>query len=60
MATIRITLVRSSIKNTKHQKAILASLGLHKTLQSVEHEDTPNILGMVNKMQHLLSVEEVK
>jgi large subunit ribosomal protein L30 len=60
MAKIRITQVRSSIKTTKHQKAILASLGLHKMLQSVEHNDTPNILGMVNKMQHLLSVEEVK
>jgi large subunit ribosomal protein L30 len=60
MAKIRITQVRSSIKTTKHQKAILASLGLHKMLQSVEHDDGPNILGMVNKMQHLLSVEEVK
>jgi large subunit ribosomal protein L30 len=60
MAKIRITQVRSSIKTTKHQKAILASLGLHKMLQSVEHDDSPNIMGMVNKMQHLLSVEEVK
>jgi large subunit ribosomal protein L30 len=60
MAKIKITQVKSSIKITKHQKAVLASLGLHKTLQSVEHEDTPNILGMVHKMKHLLHVEEVK
>ena len=60
MARIKITQVKSSIKSTKHQKAILESLGLHKMLQCVEHNDTPNILGMVNKMQHLLSVEEVK
>jgi len=60
MARIRITQVRSSIGATQHQKAILASLGLRKRLQSVEHNDTPEILGMVNKMKHLISVEEVK
>ena len=60
MARIRITQVRSSIGATHHQKAILASLGLHKRLQTVEHNDTPEIMGMVNKMKHLITVEEVK
>jgi large subunit ribosomal protein L30 len=60
MARIKITQVRSSIGATHHQKAVLASLGLHKRLQTVEHNDTPEIMGMVNKMKHLITVEEVK
>lgn len=60
MARIRIKQVRSSIGITKHQKAILASLGLHRTQQTVEHNDSPEILGMVAKMKHMLTVEEVK
>ena len=59
MARIRIKQVKSSIGANHHQKAILAALGLHKRLQSVEHDDTPEIMGMVNKMKHLLTVEEV-
>jgi large subunit ribosomal protein L30 len=59
MARIRITQVRSSIGATHHQKAILASLGLRKCLQTVEHNDSPEIMGMVNKMKHLITVEEV-
>lgn len=60
MAKIRITQVKSGIGSTKHQKAILESLGLKKLNQPVEHEATPQIVGMVNKMRHLISVEEVK
>jgi large subunit ribosomal protein L30 len=60
MARIRITLEKSSIGANKHQKAILASLGLRRRLQTVEHNDSPEIMGMVNKMRHLLSIEEVK
>ena len=60
MARIRITQVRSSIGATHHQKAILASLGLRKLQQTVEHDDSPVIMGMVNKMKHLITVEEVK
>jgi len=59
MARIKITQVRSSIGATKHQKSILAALGLRKRLQSVEHESSPVIMGMVNKMRHLITVEEV-
>ena len=39
------------------KKRIMESLGLHKMNQTVEHEDTPNILGMINKVNHLVSVE---
>ena len=38
-------------------KRELEALGLHKMGQTVEHEDTPNILGMINKVNHLVSVE---
>jgi len=57
MAKIRITKVKSVIKRPKNQKRIMESLGLHKMNQTVEHEDTPNILGMINKVNHLVSVE---
>jgi large subunit ribosomal protein L30 len=57
MAKIKIKKVRSAINRTKNQKRVLESLGLRKMGQVVEHEDTPNILGMVNKVKHLVSVE---
>lgn len=60
MAKLRITQVKSGIGSTKRQKAILEALGLKKLNQTVEHEATPQIVGMVNKMRHLISVEEVK
>jgi large subunit ribosomal protein L30 len=59
MAKLKITQVRSAIGATKHQKAILASLGLRKRQQTVEHNDSPEIKGMVAKLRHLLTVEEV-
>jgi len=59
MAKIKVTKVKSVIKRPKNQKRIMESLGLHKMNQTVEHEDTPNILGMVNKVKHLVSVETV-
>ncbi len=57
MAKIKITQVRSAINRTFKQKRTLEALGLHKMDQTVEHEDTPNILGMVRKVNHLVSVE---
>ncbi len=57
MAKIKVTKVKSVIKRPKNQKRIMESLGLHKINQTVEHEDTPNILGMINKVNHLVSVE---
>jgi large subunit ribosomal protein L30 len=59
MAKIKITLVKSSIGSTKRQKLILEALGLRKLNGSVEHEATPQIAGMVEKMKHLVKVEEI-
>jgi large subunit ribosomal protein L30 len=59
MAKIRITQVKSSIGSTKRQKAILKALGLKKLNKPVEHNPTPQIVGMVNKMRHLITVEEI-
>ena len=59
MATIKITKVKSAINRTANQKRTLEALGLKKIGQTVEHNDTPNILGMVNKVQHLVSVETI-
>lgn len=59
MAKILIKQVRSSIKKPKNQKRTLEALGLHKINQEVEHEATPNILGMVEKVNHLVSVKEI-
>ena len=60
MAKIQIRKDKSAINRTKNQKRILEALGLKKIGQVVEHEDTPNILGMVNKVNHLVSVVETK
>ncbi|MCH8533467.1 MAG: 50S ribosomal protein L30 [Flavobacteriaceae bacterium] len=60
MAKIKVTKVKSAIKKPKRQKLTLEALGLSKIGQSVEHADTPNILGMINKVKHLVSVEEIK
>ena len=57
MAKIKVTNVRSAINRTQNQKRVLESLSLHKMGQTVEHEDTPNILGMIRKVNHLVSVE---
>ncbi len=60
MGKIKVTQVRSAIGRTKDQKRTLEALGLKKIGQVVEHNDTPNILGMVNKVKHLVSAEESK
>ena len=59
MAKIRVTKTRSAINRNKTQKLTLESLGLRKIGQVVEHNATPNIIGMVNKVKHLVSVEEM-
>ena len=56
MAKIKIKKVRSEIKRHADQKKTLLALGLKKIGQVVEHEDTPNIIGMVNKVKHLVSI----
>ncbi len=60
MAKLKITQVRSVIRRTKPQKLTIESLGLRRMHQSVVHEDTPYIRGMIAKVQHLVSVEEVE
>ena len=57
MATIKIKQVRSRIKCPKVQKRTLDALGLRKTGQTVEHNENPAILGMIEKVKHLVSVE---
>jgi large subunit ribosomal protein L30 len=56
MATIKIKQVRSAIRRPADQKATLVALGFKKLNQVVEKEATPQILGMVKKVQHLLEV----
>ena len=58
MATIKIKQVKSRIKCPKVQKLTLDALGLRKMNRVVEHEATPSILGMVEKVKHLVSVEK--
>lgn len=60
MAKIKVTQVRSKIRRPQRQKRTLEALGLKKMNQVVEHEATPAILGMVHKVKHLVSVEEIK
>ena len=58
MSTIKILQVRSRIRRPKNQKLTLDALGLKKLNQVVEHEDTPQIRGMVAKVSHLVEVVE--
>ena len=60
MARIKVTKRKSAINRTKRQKLTLESLGLRKIGQSVEHDATPSILGMVSNVNHLVSVEEIE
>ena len=59
MAKIKITQVKSSIGSTKRQKLTLEALGIKKLNQAIEKEATPQILGMVAKLSHLVKVEEI-
>ena len=60
MNKIKITLVKSPIDRPERQKLTLQALGLNNTNSSKEVEATPQILGMVRKVTHLIKVEEVK
>ncbi len=59
MKKIKITQVKSGIDRSERQKQTLIALGLNKLNASKEVEATPQILGMVNKVNHLVKVEEV-
>ena len=60
MAKIKVTQVRSAIDRHYSQKRTLVALGIRKMNQSVIHDDNAVIRGMVNKISHLVKVEEVE
>ena len=59
MARIKVTLSKSLIGRKKDHIATAHALGLRKIGKTVEHEETPQIRGMINKVDYLLKVEEV-
>jgi large subunit ribosomal protein L30 len=59
MKKIKITQVKSGIDRSERQKQTLIALGLKKLHATKEVEATPQILGMVNKVSHLVKVEEI-
>ena len=58
MATIKVKQVKSRVGAPVDQKRTLDALGLRKMNKVVEHEATPSILGMINKVKHLVAVVE--
>ena len=58
MAILKVTYVRSVIGQKPDQKATVAALGLRRLHQTVQHEDSPQLRGMVHKVRHLVRVEE--
>ncbi|AEG16535.1 MULTISPECIES: 50S ribosomal protein L30 [Desulfofundulus] len=59
MAKLKITLIRSLIGRPEDQRVTVRTLGLRKLHSSVVQNDTPQIRGMINKVSHLVKVEEV-
>ena len=60
MGKVIIRQTKSKIKQHARQKKTLIALGIRKMHNAVEHEATPQIMGMIAKVKHLLSVEEIK
>ena len=60
MAKLKITQIKSRIGSSALQKKNLDALGIRKINQTVEHDDSAIILGMVEKVKHLVRIEEVK
>ena len=58
MSKLRITLKKSAIGYNKNQKKVVKALGFHSLNGVVEHDDSPQIRGMLKKIEHLLEVEE--
>ena len=58
MEKLRITLKRSLIGRPEKHRRIIWAMGLRRMHQSVLHEDTPSIRGMIHKMSHMIEVEE--
>ncbi len=59
MKKVKVTQIKSTIDRPKRQKETMKALGIRKMHKTVEHEATPQILGMINKVSHLVSVEHV-
>jgi large subunit ribosomal protein L30 len=59
MAKVKITQIKSTIDRPKNQKLTVKALGLGKINKSVEVENTPQIAGMVEKVKHLVTVNEI-
>jgi large subunit ribosomal protein L30 len=57
MAKIKVTQIKSTIDRSENQKRTVRALGFTKLNQSIEVEATPQILGMINKVSHLVKVE---
>lgn len=60
MSKLQITLVRSLIGRPGTQRTTVNTLGLRKINQTVVHNDNPAIRGMINKVSHLVSVQEIE
>lgn len=58
MAKIKVTQIKSTIKRPENQKRTIEALGLGKIHRTVEHEDTPSLRGMLNKVSHLVEIKE--
>jgi len=58
VSKLRVTWIKSGIGYEESQKRTLKSLGFHRLNQSVVHEDTNSVRGMINKVRHLVKVEE--
>jgi len=58
MATVKVTQIKSTIKRPENQKRTIQALGLGRINKTVEHEATPQIEGMIAKVQHLVRVEK--
>ena len=59
MGKIKVTQTRSYIKRPENQKRTLEALGLKNIGHSVEHDDSAVVLGMIDKVKHLVSVEQL-
>ncbi|HEX2150145.1 MAG TPA: 50S ribosomal protein L30 [Actinomycetota bacterium] len=60
MAQIKVTQTKSPVSLPKDQGRTLKALGLHRMRDTVEHTDSPSVLGMVHKVRHLVTVEKLE
>ena len=60
MGKLKVTQVRSAIRRDQNQKKIIKALGLHRLHHTVVHPDVPQIRGMIRKVRHLITVEEIQ